>query len=189
MRKTILIGILLPLFLAACASGPRGPLDLDNLTPLGEDYGYLAIGFDSNVGLYELRFQSMDGGRNEVLSREVRDEKEYRVYRMQTGEYRLTRFVLYRLFGAYTFLEASPDARVWEFEVLPGKINYLGDVNLHFYPSGANRLQRMNNGAQFYLYLQENAPEALDELELVYAGPTPDLFHEWVRNLNKEVAE
>jgi|GEM_PF-5223289 len=180
----LLIGGLTLVFLAGCASGPRGPINLADLEPVEEGYGYLAIGFNSNVGLYELLYQPIEGGRNQVLSRQVRDDKEIRFYQMPEGEYRLSRFVLYRVIDAYHHLTPDEESETWEFEIQPGKVNYLGEIQLHVAPSGRTRVLRMNHGGQFYSYLETQNPDVLEQLEVVYAGHAPDAFFEWANDLN-----
>lgn len=149
---------------------------------LEQDEGYLLIGINSNVDLEHIK---LNGETSLKFGKEdLQKGSSYILTTVPSGKYSLKQVGTHRYF--YIRLKQEN----WSFEVKPGRISYIGDLevqrhNLFYWLIYAEMDNRSSSAIK---YLQENFPNILDSRELHYAGPGSDRFINFYNQYTKQTA-
>ena len=161
--------MVLALVLISCSTTKTSlKQDVDNTLKLDE--GYLLIGINTTQ---DLEYINIDGETNLRFTKEdLRQGSSYILTTAPTGKYYL------KTIGTGNRYRVRLKQESWSFEVKPGQISYIGDLdftrNSYFYWIV---YAVMDNRSSFAIkFLQENFPNILNNRQLHYAGPGEDRF-------------
>ena len=180
-RYKILL-LLATLLLASCSTTKTAiKKDVDiNLNP---EHGYVLIGLNTNQ---ILEYMILDGPSKIALTQEdLQPNTEYILTTVPAGVYQITEIATIR----YKLSEF--DQNKWSFEVKPGRISYIGDLQFEQQSFFSNRFyMSMDNRATAALeFLQQNFPNILESRQLHYSGPGDDKFLDFFYQYQKQQQE
>jgi len=166
--------------LQGCASKVTS-IKQDQDKELTNDKGYLLLGIQTNLNLKSIR---IDGPQNiELSSKDIKEGSSYFLLDLAVGQYTLDQLKLNR----YWRRELA-DEEHWQFDVMPGKINYVGHLEVttwgNWYPT--TKAELVNRSSEALEFLEEKFPNILTNRSISYGGPGQDSFFEYLANQRKE---
>lgn len=177
------------LTLVATAHAWSQPLPEGPLPALADDEGYLVVAVDTDAFLVRLHLKRLDTMFGNERLNDINVGRSVRVLRLPAGEYRWSRIdaaptlrvgqitnvaAALSMFGRQRFNIDKLDASA-AFRVVPGKLNYAGDLHLRF-RAGMVSLAMPNRGERA-LALLEPVHDNATSLSWQYAGDLRD--HYW----------
>lgn len=181
----ILVAILLVLFLSLTLNGcstTKTNLKSDVDVNLKANEGYLLIGVNTNQSLdyilitgqqrLLLTDQDLHYGKNYILT--TAPAGTYQIEKITTHSRRVSDF----------------EQQHWNFDIKPGRISYIGDLEFNLsYFSNLAYVQMNNRSSSAIEFLQNNFPKILQTRELHYSGPGQDRFlqyyYQFIKNQNQ----
>ena len=180
-RKLLYVSVALMAIVGAAGCVTVEPVGSDGAIELSPDQGILVIHLSSRYGFQEFAFSS--GGK---IPR-IEGGEQLELFVVRAGSYRFTRINVSRL----RFLLRREDQ--WEFRIEPGRINYLGMLELRqdvvnvkvrglLVPRFVRLSARMvDRSAMAMDSLRERHPGLLERNPLVYSGSGRSVFFEQLR--------
>ncbi|MFB0981898.1 MAG: hypothetical protein QMC62_13410 [Alteromonadaceae bacterium] len=177
MQLSLIIVIML--LLQGCANKVTS-IKQDQDKELTNDKGYLLLGIQTNLDLKSIR---IDGPENiELSSKDIKEGSSYFLLDLAAGQYTLDQVKL----NSYWRRELT-DEDYWQFDVMPGTINYVGHLELEtwgkWYPT--THAELVNRSSEALEFLEEKFPNILTNRSISYGGPGQDSFFEFLANQHK----
>jgi pimeloyl-ACP methyl ester carboxylesterase len=171
------------LCLAANAGASIRPVHEGEAPTLRPDEGLLLVDVDTTTPINAVRIVQPGSDWGKQTISDLPKGKTSRLFVATAGTYHWSR--LERASGwSYYDLHDKPD---FQFEVLPGVINYPGD--LVFRPGVRTYLHAPNRGLVGIDWLRAHAPEVYARYSFVYSGHYPDPFPEFYKTARAEHPE
>jgi hypothetical protein len=117
----------------------------------------------------------ISGKNNVVLS-----YSPYQFIELEAGSYQITKLTFD--YG-YIDLKDLDDSEIWQFNVKPGAINYVGHFHLKEHDEDRYSFSLDNKSTSALKYLEKNYPSILQNKKLVYGGLDRDDFFQFVSEL------
>lgn len=181
LRRTLFFSLSL-LLIAGCSSTVETVKE-DKDVSLKENQGYMLLGVDLNQSVKSIE---IDGPKDIVLTRDnLKSKANYFLVPMPKGTYTIDTV---RLNDLWRF-ELTDG--LWDFEVQPGVISYVGDLNLRRSSSWSTDLdiELQNRSSQALVFLEDRYPNILNSRQLEYSGPGQDPFFDFVFKSKGQGAE
>ncbi|NKF52081.1 hypothetical protein G3R49_16070 [Shewanella sp. WXL01] len=149
--------------------------DTDNKT--SSEAGYLLISFDTNTELHKI---FIDGPENFMFTQQhLKSGTNYIIAELPQGKYTFENVRLSR----YYYFELDDES--WEFDIIPGKVNYVGNFNFEFGFFGSKILLE-NQSSEALRFIEKEYPKLYQSSELVYSGPGEDSFFQYAHKVAGE---
>lgn len=149
---------------------------------LGKGEGLLLVAVDTDVVLTVLRIEAQRGLGRLYIPRAAATGRSYRLYAIDAGSYRLAEI---KRIGDPQRMRAQINLRVLEgafdFDVMPGVINYPGDLVFRGQGTRTGGLHVANRGLPAMDWLQAEHPALAAGHRFEYRGRYPDPFPEHYR--------
>jgi hypothetical protein len=159
--------LLLSTALLMACSQKMTPIKATDTVQLAENNGYLLLSVDSVINLNQL---NVTGAKSFHLgSEDLPKGKVYILVDLPAGEYKITSVK----FNYWLQLELKDG--FWNFNVQPGQISYIGELQLKGW---APELE--NRSSMALQYLEQNHADLLKSLPVRYSGPGDDHYFEFV---------
>lgn len=174
MRPLVIMFV--AMLLGACATQVTS-LKYDQDKPLANQQGYLLLGVQTNQNLHTI---DISGPQDiELSSADIKKGTNYLLVDLPAGTYTINQV----LFGHYRAVDLN-DEEKWQFEVVPGQINYVGhlEVRLRGYWRVTHQIELVNSSSEALEFLLEKYPNLYSKRSLVYGGPGQDYFFESMVN-------
>lgn len=180
MRHSILLLILV---LASCATNVKTiKKDIDKT--LDSDTGYLLIGVETNRDLKSI---SLFGPKHiNLSSNDLRQGSNFILVDLPAGTYVINNISLNNIWKLEMIEEDY-----WEIELLPGKVNYVGHINISStgWWRPRSKIELVNKSSYAVEFMQQNFPTILANKQLYYGGPAKDAFFEFLNKNSKKQLE
>ena len=182
MRNCI-FGVLAILILSSCSNTIEHTRQ-DKDVSLDANSGYLLMAVDLNRGVEAIE---IDGPKDfELTKDDLQKQTNFFLIPLPQGNYKIERVRLNR----YWRLDFDED--IWEFQVRPGVISYVGHLNLRSkggFFSVFMYTDLQNNSSQARAFMETSFPNILSSRKLKYAGPGEDSFLDFAETLPQQGAE
>lgn len=165
---TLLFALLLTLVMLSACSTKLKTIKDDAPVNIKMNEGYLMVGLDTNANLNKIRI----AGRKSVTftRQDLRVGSNFILTTVPAGEYHFKRIVFQQ---GYRNL----DEVALKFTIEPGKINYVGNIELRQNPwSWYSTFLMLNQTSMALEFLQESFPKMLATNKVRYGGPGKDNF-------------
>lgn len=168
----------LPLFFLLLFSGCISKvtsITQDKVKILTPDKGYLLLGIETNLDLKSIRILGQE--YIELSPKDLKEGSNYFLLDLEAGRYTIDQVKLNNYWR-----RKLTDDEYWQFEVIPGKINYVGHLEIntwgHWSPITSTEL--VNRSSEALELLEEKFPNILTNRSLIYGGPGEDVFFDFV---------
>lgn len=162
------------LLLSGCTSRVTS-ITQDKDKALTPDKGYLLLGIQTNLDLKSIRIIGQE--YIELSPKDIKEGSNYFLLDLEAGIYTIDQVKL----NNYWRRELTDDEH-WQFEVTPGKINYVGHLEIntwgYWYPTTSTEL--VNRSSEALELLEKKYPNILTNRSLTYGGPGEDVFFEFI---------
>jgi len=142
--------------------------------------GYLLIGIETNR---DLKGINISGSTDILLSyKDLRQGSNFILIDLKAGKYIIEKIQL----NNYWRVEME-DEDYWDIEVLPGKINYVGHIEIGtsgFWQTYSH-IELVNKSSYAIEFMEKKFPKILTNREIHYGGPGDDAFFDFI-NKKKE---
>lgn len=148
---------------------------------LDQGKGFLLLGVETNRNLKLIR---ISGPENiELSSKDIKSGTNYLLVDLESGTYTIDRVSL----DQYWYLDLD-DEEQWEFEVVPGKISYVGHFELvrRGYWFASTSAELVNRSSEALEFLEDDYKDILANNKIEYAGPGQDPFFKFLVTTDKE---
>lgn len=180
--------LILGIGLAFSAEARVKRIDEGDVPNLNADEGVLAIVVDTNNSLVDVRFKKDGRLFDAGTIKSLQPGATTRLYVVPAGVYQWDQ-VTFWIGGRYKFKDI-PETK---FEVLPGRINYPGDLIVRAVNLFSPEFQFSNRGLQIMDWMGEVHSKLLEKYEFAYSGHYPDPFPAFYRseraNIGKPATE
>jgi hypothetical protein len=144
---------------------------------LNNESGYLLIGIETNR---DLKGINISGSTNILLSsKDLRRGSNFILIDLTAGRYVIEKIQL----DNYWRVEMEDDD-YWDIEVLPGKVNYVGHINIGTsgFWARSSHIELINKSSYAIEFMEEKFPNILAKREIHYGGPGNDTFLNYINN-------
>jgi hypothetical protein len=174
-----LLVVLTSFILSGCATKVTSlKSDKDKISTNGT--GYLLIGVETNRDLKSIRISGPD---NILLSSlDLRQGSNFILVDISAGEYVIEKVEL----NNYWHVKIA-DKEYWNINILPGKINYVGHINIasNGFWQVSYHTELVNKSSYALEFMEDKFPNILTKRKMHYGGPGTDTFFKFTRqNLN-----
>jgi hypothetical protein len=172
MKQIIIIIIFI---LTGCAKSVSS-IKNDQDKQLTNESGYLLIGVETNRNLKAIK---LSGSSNILLSsQDLRQGSNFILIDLSAGTYVIEKVQL----NNYWRVEME-DEDYWNIDVLPGKINYVGHINVGTvgFWQPFSHIELVNKSSYAIEFLEEKFPNILASREIHYGGPGDDSFFDLIK--------
>lgn len=169
--------ILATITLIGCVTEQKS-IKIDQVRKLEENTGYLFITLATNINYSQ--FKIMGEKYISLKSPDFYKDKNYYLVEVPAGQYEIGQFEIYH--GKFDFDDGD---ELWEFSVSPGKISYVGELQVHHIKYRWATFELINNSSQALEYLEIKYPKILANRDLEYHGPGKDFFYDLIFNKSK----
>lgn len=172
--------LFLPMLLLATIAGCQVsapnvvyPLLLNTDEPLQADEGYLFFEIDTSHNLHQIFLSGVTG--YEIPSNSLHTGKRFIMLKVKAGDYFFRQVT--RQFSLYSINYFDLPQHLWQFQVKPQKICYVGSfyVDMEIAKSRVNRML-INKSTPALESLMADFPTVLDKHGVDYCGPGEDEF-------------
>lgn len=162
-----LIFLSFSLLLCSCANTVTNLPDAKHQR--AQNSGYVLLPVFRNINVHEI---SITGPTNFQISKsDLIEQERYMLIELPAGNYRYDDIVIYKYFIEHDF-----DADLWDFNVQPNAINYIGHLKIKNLGFLRVHLEIQNNSSVALEYLEENYPQLMSQYPLIYSGMGNDDF-------------
>jgi hypothetical protein len=180
--KSVVLVILISL-LIACSSMVSSIKD-DQDKVLESNVGYLLLGIETNQDIKSIH---ITGPTNIIIGhQDLKTGTNFVFTDLPVGKYTIERIKLSRYWSVN-----FKDEALWEFELSPQSINYVGHLELArastWFPLTYAEL--VNRSSEALEMMEDEYPNILADRELFYGGPGEDNFFELLKELEGEINE
>jgi len=172
--------IIIMLFIMAGCAKSVSSIKTDQNKVLTNEAGYLLIGVETHRDLKGIH---ISGSRDILLSyNDLRQGSNFILIDLNAGKYVIEKIQL----NNYWRIEMENED-YWDIEILPGKVNYVGHINIA--KSGiwqtSYHIELVNKSSYAIEFMEKNFPKTLANRKMHYGGPGDDTFFSFL-NKKKE---
>jgi len=172
------------IILAGCISQLES-IQTDRTRSLDDDVGYLFITFNSDISLTNFEIEGPKTIR--LRGPDYKNGINYFLVPVPSGKYQITKIVAH--FGRYYEFNEEGDKKLWEFEVKPGTISYVGELKVRRIKYLSSTFELTNKSSFALEYLEQQYPKILALRNLEYHGPGKDFFFDLVTKRKQKIKE
>lgn len=169
-----LLVVLASFILSGCATKVTSlKNDKDKISTEGT--GYLLIGVETNRDLKSIR---ISGPTNILLSSlDLRQGSNFILVDISAGEYVIEKVELNNYWRV-----KMEDEEYWNINILPGKVNYVGHLNIasNGFWQVSYHTELVNKSSYALEFMEEKFPKILTKRKMYYGGPGTDTFFNFV---------
>jgi hypothetical protein len=170
MARPRLVAVLALALASGCVSSR--PIAPGEIPTLAADEGILVLDVESAVPVERLALNGV------VVAEFLEPGRRLALLVVGAGSYRWTSIQIPGAFGSLRFRMRREDE--WTFRVEPGRINYIGRLEVEERRSGLGPVQllgrNVNRSAMAWVELKKRFPLVVERYPVVYSGPAKDEF-------------
>ncbi|MFT5164413.1 MAG: hypothetical protein ACI9FJ_003014 [Alteromonadaceae bacterium] len=162
------------LLLSGCSTTVTS-LKQDKDKVLLQNQGFVLLGIQTNRSLKQVE---ISGPQNiDLGAKDIKDGTNYLLVDLEAGVYTIER-VLLDSYWRTSFDDEEP----WTFEVVPGKISYVGHLEIVQRGNWRRRssTELVNRSSEALEFLADNYPNILANRTVSYGGPGQDRFFNYL---------
>jgi len=178
--RYLLIVIILSTLVGCAKSVSSLKIDQDKI--LSNETGYLLIGVETNI---DLKGVHISGPTSILLSpKDLRKGSNFILVDLSAGTYVIEQVLLNKRWR----VEMKDDSN-WNVEILPGKVNYIGHINISTRWGGwlYSYLNLVNKSSYAIEFMEDSFSNILSNREMHYGGPGDDTFFNHINNKVKSL--
>lgn len=162
--------VLMLLLLSACAKNVTS-LKTDQDKILDNDFGYLLIGIETNRNLKEIQISGPQDISFSAL--DLKQGSNFILVDLNAGTYVIEKVLL----DNYWRIEMS-DEEYWDVKIAPGKINYVGHIDIvtNYGWQVRSKVELINKSSYAMEFMEKRFPNILINRDMHYGGPGEDSF-------------